>query len=79
MTKFDEITKPSHYNWLPGIECDQVAQHFNFFCGMAIKYIWRHGHKDTAIKDLRKAIVCLEKEIERIEKYDLSYASNFES
>lgn len=67
----DNINHPSHYNWIPNIECKDVAQHFNFNLGMAIKYIWRSGKKpDTnTIEDLRKAIACIEYEIERIEKF----------
>jgi hypothetical protein len=42
--------------------------HENFCRGNAIKYIWRAGKKDpaTEVEDLRKAIACLEVEIERL-------------
>ena len=67
----NSVNHPSHYNWHPtGIECKTIAEHFNFNLGMAIKYIWRSGHKNNnAVQDLRKAIACLEYEIERIEKF----------
>ena len=65
----DFITHPHHYaETVPGIECIQVTQHFNFNRGNAIKYIWRAGQKDKEkeIEDLKKAIQYLEFEIERI-------------
>jgi len=67
-----EVTHPSHYNWLPGIECMDVVKWFNFCKGNAIKYIWRAGRKgdskELEIKDLQKAIQNLEWEIKRLEK-----------
>jgi hypothetical protein len=66
---FDLVHHPNHYtNQVPGIECIDVTQHFNFNRGSAIKYIWRAGIKnpDTEIQDLKKAIQCLEFEIERL-------------
>lgn len=64
----DHIMKPEHYNWVPEVECLDVAQHFNFFLGNSLKYIWRCGRKGTeqdALDDLRKAIFFLNREIER--------------
>lgn len=64
----DNVKHPSHYtSVVPGIECIQVTQHFNFNRGNAIKYIWRAGHKNDEIEDLKKAIQYLEFEIARIE------------
>ena len=37
----------------------------NFCLGSAIKYIWRADHKHDAIEDLKKAIFCIETEIQR--------------
>lgn len=63
----DNVKHPSHYaDTVPGIECIQVTQHFNFNRGNAIKYIWRAGHKNDEIEDLKKAIQYLEFEINRL-------------
>lgn len=63
----DPVNHPGHYVKVPGVECIDVSQHFNFCKGNALKYIWRSGLKDDEVQDLRKAIFYLEKEIERIE------------
>ena len=61
------IEHPAHYNWFD-IECMDVAQHFPFHRGNALKYIWRAGHKPGAdeVDDLEKAIYCLQQEIARL-------------
>ena len=65
----DNVKHPAHYaDTVPGIECIQVTQHFNFNRGNAIKYIWRAGHKNDEIEDLKNAIQYLEFEIKRIEE-----------
>ena len=55
----DAVDHPQHYNdTVPGIECIDVVEYFDFNRGNAIKYLWRAGLKgDTAqeILDLRKA------------------------
>jgi hypothetical protein len=56
----DDIKNPSHYTWIPGIECKDVVKHFDWARGNAIKYIWRSDHKGNFIKDINKAIECLE-------------------
>lgn len=64
----DNVKHPSHYaDTVPEIECIQVTQHFNFNKGNAIKYIWRAGHKNDEIEDLKKAIQYLEFEIRRLQ------------
>jgi hypothetical protein len=65
----DAVAHPSHYTWLPGIECFDVVKHFPFCLGAAIKYIWRAGRKadNSAVQDLRKAIANIEKQIELLE------------
>lgn len=62
------IDKVKHYNKLD-IECIEVAKHFNFCLGNAIKYIWRAGLKDEnkTIEDLKKAIWYLEYHIKELE------------
>ena len=65
----EQVNHPDHYNQVPGIECIDVVEYFDFNRGNAIKYIWRAGLKSKdAITDLRKAIWYLEREIERIKK-----------
>ena len=65
----DSVKHPKHYtDRVPGIECIQVTQHFNFSRSNAIKYIWRAGFKGCEIEDLKKAIQYIEFEIERINK-----------
>ena len=62
----DPVNHPKHYTAHPsGVECIQIAEHFNFCLGNAIKYIWRAGEKGDALEDLRKARWYLDREIER--------------
>jgi hypothetical protein len=63
----DSINHPDHYQHIPGIEAIDICAHFNFCLGNALKYIYRNGKKgssEDAIKDLRKAIWYINKEIE---------------
>lgn len=61
---------PAHYKGHPsGVECVDVAEHFGFNLGNAIKYIWRAGLKSKdPIEDLKKAAWYLNREIERRSK-----------
>lgn len=58
----DNVNHPSHYTTSFGqtsIECIDITRHLNFDIGNAFKYIWRAGHKGTAVKaveDLNKAL-----------------------
>jgi len=63
------VVHPAHYNWIPGIECVEVAEHFSYNAGAALKYIWRAPTKefDEAIVDYHKAIFYLEREIKLTE------------
>lgn len=65
----NSVDHPSHYNAHPsGIECIQVAEHMNFCCGNAVKYIWRAGLKSPdPIEDLKKAAWYIEREIKRLQ------------
>ena len=63
----EKVNHPSHYNRLP-IECIEIAEHFNFNLGNALKYIWRAGSKDDLLTDLKKARGYLDREIQRLEK-----------
>jgi len=63
---------PAHYREHPsGIDCIQITKHENFCIGNAIKYLWRHDKKAEPIQDLKKAIWYIEKEIDRIQNYQL--------
>jgi hypothetical protein len=65
----DPVNHPQHYTSHPsGVECIQVAEHFNFCIGNAIKYLWRAGLKGDAIEDLRKAAWYINNEINRLER-----------
>ena len=60
----DPINHPAHYTRHPsGVECIQIAEHFGFCLGNAIKYIWRAGEKGDALEDLKKARWYLDREI----------------
>ena len=63
----DAVNHPGHYaDTVPGIECIDVAQHFNFNRGNAIKYLWRAGAKGDELEDLCKAAKYIEFEIKRV-------------
>lgn len=64
----ENVNHPEHYNQIKGIECIDVAEHFNFNLGNALKYIWRARSKGNLLEDLRKARWYIEREIERIKK-----------
>lgn len=59
------VGKPAYYNSHPsGIECIDIARHYCFSIGNAIKYLWRAGLKkeqgktdrQKEIEDLQKAV-----------------------
>jgi hypothetical protein len=66
----ETVNHPPHYNAHPsGVECVDVAEHYGFNVGNAIKYLWRAGLKSTdPIEDLRKAAWYVNREIERLTK-----------
>ena len=66
----ETINHPDHYNWVPGVECIDVVEHFNFNLGNAIKYIWRAGRKRERSwrEDLEKAAWYIQREIELRER-----------
>lgn len=66
---FDVVNHPPHYTQHPsGVECCDIAEHFNFCVGNAIKYLWRAGLKGSAVEDLKKAAWYVQREIERMAK-----------
>jgi len=67
------VFHPNHYNWIPGVECLDIVEHFSFNLGCVMKYVWRAPYRlalnsdpDVAITDLEKGIFYLEREIERL-------------
>ena len=67
--KDDAVNHPPHYMaHTSGIECIEVAEHFGFCLGNAIKYIWRADEKGNAIEDLKKAKWYIEREIHKRER-----------
>ena len=62
-----EFETPSHYAWLP-IQPQEICRYLPFNLGNVVKYACRCGKKEgeSAVKDLRKAAVYLEDEIERL-------------
>lgn len=71
------VVHPKHYNSHPsGVECIEIARHYDFAIGNAIKYLWRHGLKheegisdnQKAIEDLKKAVYYIEDEIKMLQE-----------
>ncbi len=64
----EDISKPKRYNKTGKLECWDVIldQKMDFLEGSVLKYLWRYKEKN-GIQDLKKAIVYLEKMIEREE------------
>jgi hypothetical protein len=57
MAKFDIINKPVHYNDHPsGIEAVDLTMLFSTLSGNAVKYVWRHGSKESSLADRKKAL-----------------------
>ena len=67
----EAVNHPAHYNAHPsGVECIDIVEHMTFSAGNAVKYLWRAGLKDSALRleDLRKARWYIDREIARLEK-----------
>lgn len=65
----EKVNHPAHYNNNPsGVECIDVVEHMNFNIGNAMKYLWRAGHKDDLLQELKKARWYVDREIQRLEK-----------
>lgn len=65
----DIVTKPKYYKVeIKGVPVDVIdianAYNLSFMKGNAIKYILRAGKKDALVQDLKKAIECLNREID---------------
>jgi cell shape-determining protein MreC len=72
----ENVNHPKHYNEHPsGVECIEIARHYCFSIGNAIKYLWRAGLKKDAsltdtekeIEDLKKAIWYIQDRINELE------------
>lgn len=61
----EEVNSPNHYN-VGNIEVIDFIQDqkLNFSLGNVVKYVCRSNHKGNKIKDLKKAIHYIEREIE---------------
>lgn len=68
MQEGSEIDHPRHYQG-NGLEAITVIEAFNlgFSLGNAIKYILRAGNKGCKIKDLKKSLWYIQREIESLE------------
>lgn len=65
----DIVIKPAYYKInIKGVPVDVIdianAYNLSFMKGNALKYILRAGKKDNLIQDLKKAIECLQREID---------------
>lgn len=61
----NNVNHPKYYNEHPsGVECIEIARHYGFAIGNAIKYLWRAGlKKDASMSDKQKEIEDLEKAV----------------
>lgn len=73
---YDDVTAPAYYVNTPfGLEVRKITEHYDPYIAAALQYIFRNGQKvydgltakESAIKDLRKAIQNIKFEIEKIE------------
>lgn len=73
----DNVNHPKYYNEHPsGVECIEIARHYCFSIGNAIKYLWRAGlKKDAALSDKEKEVEDLKKAVwyinDRIKELEL--------
>lgn len=74
--EYDNVNHPYHYTNHPsGVECIEIARHYCFSIGCAIKYLWRAGLKteqgmsavDKEIEDCQKAIWYINDRIKQLE------------
>lgn len=75
--KTDNVNHPKYYTSHPsGVGCIEIARHYCFPIGCAIKYLWRAGLKTDAsltnkqkeIEDLKKAVFYINDRIKTLEK-----------
>ncbi len=63
----DLINHPPHYRGKNGIEAWDVIEGFglNYNLGVAVAYLLRCEHKGDPVKDMRKAVAHINREIEQ--------------
>ena len=75
----NSVNHPDYYNSHPsGVECIDIARHYCFSIGNAIKYLWRAGLKSDSsmldiekeIEDLNKAIWYIQDRIKQLKRGD---------
>lgn len=72
----DDINHPSHYTQGDIEVIDYIEdKKLGYRLGNVVKYVSRAGHKDHAIKDLKKARWYLNREIAKREEHDKSRAT----
>ena len=72
----DDINHPSHYTQGDIEVIDYIEdKKLGYRLGNVVKYVPRAGHKDDAIKDLKKARWYLNREIAKREEHDKSRAT----
>lgn len=73
ISQCDDINHPSHYTQGDIEIIDYIEdKKLGYRLGNVVKYVSRAGHKDDAIKDLKKARWYLNREIAKREKHDKS-------
>jgi hypothetical protein len=62
----DAVNHPSHYtqDLKVSVECIMFTRNMSFDLGNAFKYVWRAGHKDSTVQDLKKALWYIQDAIE---------------
>lgn len=72
----DDINHPSHYTQGDIEVIDYIEdKKLGYLLGNVVKYVSRAGHKDDAIKDLKKSRWYLNREIAKREEHDKSRAA----
>jgi hypothetical protein len=68
--KTDAVNHPPHYQSKAGIEVIDVIEAFNlgFNLGNTVKYVLRAGSKGERLKDLRKGMWYLQREIDNMQR-----------
>lgn len=69
----DELN-PDYYEAENGMRAIDVIESFdlNFSRGCVVKYTLRAGHKESELRDLKKALWFLKREINRLENEDVA-------
>ncbi|WP_373821610.1 DUF3310 domain-containing protein [Veillonella sp.] len=76
VNQYDDINHPSHYTQGDIEVIDYIEdKKLGYRLGNVVKYVSRAGHKDDAIKDLKKARWYLNREIAKREEHDKSRAA----